>query len=1076
MAVPARALARAEHRLQLARELLRRSAHAPQPIAALVCLLDALVCLAHYSASSTALSHADSQAAQDSQERAQEHSALSSTEAQQAPTPDPNAHSLSSATTDEDGARTVDQAGAQGTEQPAPRRQDADWASWAQCFHLLFLASASDADRPSTAPALLPLPPAARNAFAPLPSLPSFDDKARSSLTAGCNALLAFLEVNTADQQPATVDMLMTEIRSPTFPPHLPSSTTSSIAASLVASSRTAKLDQKVAQKTLATLLGHYVSPSAFGERTSGDSTRLAAVPEDETLLCNVFTPQPTTAAPTMEDEDDDDEADTRSIATGIRDAQASIARKDDKLRWLLGDNFRKGPQAGSSAAAALGVANASVTPPRRSLHATHPPVGGEQARVSLAREREDSAGTVDSHATARTDASDASGHHSAGKRHHHRFTSTSSSVAPLLDSFGRGERAHRRAASSLSTAALPGLPPLAQAVDVPTALQRDSSDAAAKPFADLAPALHTPSSSTSPTTSRRADSPRRISLDSALDCNTLSAAQRRELVRRSKKLEGFFGATFQESAAAKVLVDRRGGQQHQQHQQHQPPAEVSPTNASFPPSSGAPNASSTHTSPDPSTRRASLAPPGGPMAGYTFGTASSSAASPSRTDGRRRPSLLSLDSRASSQCALSAPSSARGSTGSLTPGGPTSPSGGAGVSAPRMRRSSSSPSRGRRSSSFSSLAEPSHVYFSTRAQRRRSSEEQHEAETRERDERRRKLEKVRRVLGERVPAGLVVVSAEAAETPAMMMGRSRGKGGVVGGRFRDKLKRGAPGAKDGASRAALRPPGGDRGWQYVEPQWLDEGGHDGGEARKGTQQLEALHRARKLENLFGDLPPPSLFLSHASSVASSPTPPARPSYTWRHRRSQSDLSGLSHSPFSPQAVAGSWSPPAAPTPDSSELRRERTRSTINSYRQSLASLTYVMERDPGALDEVVRVYSQLGHGGESSDEDDEDGDAADAAERLSLANVAGNEEDEDAERRAEATGMQRSASASSHRAVRQAQKLSNFFGTTRGEVWRMLLNDIEASIVDDESLDDEERAEVLSGLERLRQSANARV
>jgi len=42
-------------------------------------------------------------------------------------------------------------------------------------------------------------------------------------------------------------------------------------------------------------------------------------------------------------------------------------------------------------------------------------------------------------------------------------------------------------------------------------------------------------------------------------------------------------------------------------------------------------------------------------------------------------------------------------------------------------------------------------------------------------------------------------------------------------------------------------------------------------------------------------------------------------------------------------------------------------------------------------------------------------------------------------------------------------------------QVWRLLLNDIEASVVDDVSLDDDERAEVLAGLERLRQSAPAR-
>lgn len=45
-----------------------------------------------------------------------------------------------------------------------------------------------------------------------------------------------------------------------------------------------------------------------------------------------------------------------------------------------------------------------------------------------------------------------------------------------------------------------------------------------------------------------------------------------------------------------------------------------------------------------------------------------------------------------------------------------------------------------------------------------------------------------------------------------------------------------------------------------------------------------------------------------------------------------------------------------------------------------------------------------------------------------------------------------------------------------RRQVWRLLLNDIEASVLDDPSLDEDERAEVLAGLDRLRQSAPPRV
>lgn len=174
---------------------------------------------------------------------------------------------------------------------------------------------------------------------------------------------------------------------------------------------------------------------------------------------------------------------------------------------------------------------------------------------------------------------------------------------------------------------------------------------------------------------------------------------------------------------------------------------------------------------------------------------------------------------------------------------------------------------------------------------------------------------------------------------------------------------------------------------------------------------------------LFGDLPPPALFLSQASPGPSSPAGLAsRPSFlATRQRRSYSDLSDLVSSPFAPGATAGSWLP-------ASTLQREPTRSsTVNSYRASIASLQYVMERDPGALDEVARVYSEAGSSGSRSAAGEDEPDLQEEEEE--------DERDEDSGTEGAAPGMRRSASTSSHRAVRRAQKLSNFFGTTRGEV-----------------------------------------
>lgn len=85
------------------------------------------------------------------------------------------------------------------------------------------------------------------------------------------------------------------------------------------------------------------------------------------------------------------------------------------------------------------------------------------------------------------------------------------------------------------------------------------------------------------------------------------------------------------------------------------------------------------------------------------------------------------------------------------------------------------------------------------------------------------------------------------------------------------------------------------------------------------------------------------------------------------------------------------------------------------------------MESDPTALEEVVRVYSQR------------------SSEDLPSSHAA---------------------------SVRKAQKLSSFFGTTKGEVWKRLLDDIGVAVEEDEALEEEERKEVLESLERLREGA----
>ena len=65
---------------------------------------------------------------------------------------------------------------------------------------------------------------------------------------------------------------------------------------------------------------------------------------------------------------------------------------------------------------------------------------------------------------------------------------------------------------------------------------------------------------------------------------------------------------------------------------------------------------------------------------------------------------------------------------------------------------------------------------------------------------------------------------------------------------------------------------------------------------------------------------------------------------------------------------------------------------------------------------------------------------------------------------------LQRTGSTGSQRAIKKAAKLASFFGTSRGEVWGLLLDDLEASIAEEE-MTEEEREEVLGGVAKLRHS-----
>lgn len=53
---------------------------------------------------------------------------------------------------------------------------------------------------------------------------------------------------------------------------------------------------------------------------------------------------------------------------------------------------------------------------------------------------------------------------------------------------------------------------------------------------------------------------------------------------------------------------------------------------------------------------------------------------------------------------------------------------------------------------------------------------------------------------------------------------------------------------------------------------------------------------------------------------------------------------------------------------------------------------------------------------------------------------------------------------------AKRAQKLASFFGTTKGHVWNVLLDDLQNAIEEEAEVDEEERADVLAAVARLRQ------
>lgn len=699
------------------------------------------------------------------------------------------------------------------------------------------------------------------------------------------------------DTPPAAHTRLDSSSSSPSYPEPLSLETMRAITASLAAAResepRRRRQRQAAHRQAVATVLDHYLS-TRCSDVNSRDAALLDAVwpiessGSDEgasTTQQEVTAPRTSAeaTAPTSDDDDDDedDEADTRSLATGIREAHESIARKDDKLTWLLGDGFRSGnvappPPTNPSATAPVPAAVPRNGKTKRT--AVPPIVMPLPLPLPLPLSASGSSSSMmeysSRHSGQTSFRSFSQGPHSHSHLHAHRrqgSNSSSSFVTPLLR--------HRRSASTTGTgrissggakivvpsdadadaeaearprlerqrslsvgegthlltlataagtagggggggdsSARSGPPMLGSVVDPPRSPRSD------KPFADLAPVTAAEGGSfdtpTSSTTSTRL----------LLDRNTLTNSERRELVRRSKKLEGFFGAPFQEATAQRILVDGRLA----------PP---------LPPRSSEPDDSE----------------------------AGDRLPSPEEPPTANKPEKLVIDTAASAAATATtskAPSSAASSTVSplSSPRRPTfAPPRRESLAAPRMHRSSSSPSR--RSASFSSLASADHTYYSEQSRWRFPMAVEDEQRQSEREERRKKLEKVRRFLGERVPVEVVIPrhepptgaaggGAAAERGPREAALRSghvksasdhwrRGKRLISG-------KRPAP-ATAGAEFLAS-PTGAGGGpipvqraeeWPYIEPNWQpDEAQSRAAEANHHNDAVDALFKARKLENV----------------------------------------------------------------------------------------------------------------------------------------------------------------------------------------------------------------------------------
>jgi len=575
--------------------------------------------------------------------------------------------------------------------------------------------------------------------------------------------------------------------------------------------------------------------------------------------------------------EEEEDNVDRRSVQTGIQEARESIIRKDEKLLWLLGKDFHKGPSCRSASSTInnnLSVPTTSTTGSftsssgsstiRRPASSTptasriyqdesNSTIGALPEFPSTSRSFAEPRDSVDSFAPSTI----------SDSHRHSRLISTSSSTAPLLSSARPSTTSatsspHRRVLSagvlptsnSTSTTPFtlnhfessldsPGLPtPPLQPLDSPS-----------RPFAHL---QDLPSSSSSNSYSRT----QRNSLDSAKDdllfgrresipfglCQELSEKEKSELVRRNKKLEKLLGGESLHSGPKKIGTGPKNGVEGsgvkvQRRRWHSEESQLAEGGDGF-------------------EGRRMARPVSISIPSLRLGAQSPAQVSPTTV---LPDDDLSPTSSHPTNSTTTRPTATLMHRSSSTPSPLTSPSRSSRPSLDLHLFPSNSSS-----TSTARTARPRNLHH------RSSSQSSSTFDQEKRDERRRKLEKVRRVLGERVPLGLVVHTKpqlydyEEHELAPPAVGGGKGGNAMMKSKSRqmgEKLKEvfvkaeaAAGGGESSKKRSSAREQ--DRE-NWVGTQSAPQLGVSGSEKRTtkmsapgGIQGVEALTKARKLESV----------------------------------------------------------------------------------------------------------------------------------------------------------------------------------------------------------------------------------